>query len=69
MKQQQTNPPSKISFTAWGETASIELEGSDLNMEEFYDLCVRLAAAAGFAQNNIKEYFGGEQRSHPPYRQ
>ena len=58
MKYQQENPPSKISFTAWGETVSIELEGSDLDIEKFYDLCVRLAAAAGFAQNNIKEYFG-----------
>ena len=58
MKYNQPNPPSKISFTAWGETASIELESSDLDMEKFYDLCVRLAAAAGFAQNNIKEYFG-----------
>ena len=58
MKYQQTNPPSKISFTAWGETASIELEGSDLDMEKFYELCERLAGAAGFAQKTIKEYFG-----------
>ena len=58
MKNQQTNPPSKISFTAWGETATIELEGSDLDMEKFYDLCVRLAGAAGFHPNTIKNYFG-----------
>ena len=58
MKNQQINPPSKMSFTAWGETASIELEGSDLDMEKFYELCVRLAGAAGFNPNTIKEYFG-----------
>ena len=59
MKYNQPNPPSKISFTAWGETATIELEGSDLDMEKFYELCERLAGAAGFAPNTIKEYFGG----------
>ena len=58
MKYEQTNPPCKMSFTAWGETASIELEGSDLDMEKFYDLCVRLAGAAGFHPNTIKNYFG-----------
>lgn len=58
MKYQQTSPPSKISFTSWGETVSIELEGSDLDMEKFYDLCVRLAGAAGFHENTIKKYFG-----------
>ena len=58
MKYQQTNPPSKLSFTAWGETASIELEGSDLDIEKFYELCERLAGASGFSQKNIKEYFG-----------
>ena len=57
-ESQQTNPPSKMSFTAWGETASIELEGSDLDMEKFYELCERLAGAAGFAPKTIEEYFG-----------
>jgi len=27
-------------------------------MEKFYDLCVRLAGAAGFHPNTIKNYFG-----------
>jgi len=58
MKYNQPNPPSKISFTAWGETVSIELEDSDLDMKTFYDLCIRLAGAAGFAQNTIDNYFG-----------
>jgi len=58
MNYQQTNPPCKMSFTAWGETVTIELEGSDLDMEKFYDLCVRLAGAAGFHPNTIKKYFG-----------
>ncbi len=58
MKYREPNPPSKISFTAWGETASIELEGSDLDMEKFYELCERLAGAAGFHGNTIQEYFG-----------
>ena len=57
MKYKEPNPPSKISFTAWGETVTIELEGSDLDMEKFYDLCVRLAGAAGFAPKTIEEYF------------
>jgi len=57
MKYNQPNPPSKISFTAWGETATIELEGSDLDIEKFYDLCVRLAGAAGFAPKTIEEWF------------
>jgi len=58
MNYQQTNPPSKMSFTAWGETVSIELEDSDLDMQTFYDLCIRLAGAAGFHPNTIKKYFG-----------
>ena len=58
MNYQQTNPPSKMSFTALGETVSIELEDSDLDMRTFYDLCIRLAGAAGFAQNTIDNYFG-----------
>ena len=57
MKYEQTNPPCKMSFTAWGETASIELEGSDLDMEKFYNLCERLAGAAGFAPKTIEEWF------------
>ena len=57
MKYEQTNPPCKMSFTAWGETSSIELEGSDLDMEKFYNLCERLAGAAGFASKTIEEWF------------
>lgn len=51
------NPKSKISFTSWNETVSIEKPNSDLNMEEFYDMCKQLALGAGFDSKTVNEYF------------
>lgn len=56
-KTNNRNPPCIISFTSWDEKMSIELDHSDIDMEQFYDLCRRLAGAAGFSPSTIKEYF------------
>lgn len=56
-KTNNQNPPCILSYTAWNEKMSIELDHSDIDMEQFYDLCRRLAGSAGFSPKTIEEYF------------
>ena len=53
----QINPPCIISFTSWNEKMSIELDHSDIDMQQFYELCERLACAAGLAPSTIEKDF------------
>lgn len=51
------DPPSRITFHRWGETVLIEKPYSDITIEEFHDMCMDLAIAAGFSDEDIGEWF------------
>ena len=46
-----------MSFKHWGEKVAITKPNSDINMEEFWEMCKTLARATGYTERNIKEYF------------
>ena len=50
------NPPSKFTATMWGKTVTIELDHSDINLNELMDIFKGLAIASGFeisSWNNV----------------
>ena len=49
----------KLTYEAYKETHSIESERDDLGIDEVMRLVERLLLSAGFAPENINEYFGG----------
>ena len=51
------NPASKMSFEHWGEKITIKKPTSDITIEEFWEMCKSLAKAAGYHEDQIKEYF------------
>lgn len=51
------NSKCTMSFKHWEEKVSITKPNSDINIEEFWEMCKRLARAAGYAESSIKEYF------------
>jgi len=57
MNEQLDTTPSKISFEHWGDKVTIKKSHSDINIEEFWEMCKSLARAAGYDEYNIKEYF------------
>lgn len=54
------NPNSVITYKHYDETISIESKGSDISMEDFHDLCRRLALAVGYHEDNVKEWFDND---------
>ena len=50
--------PSKISFQHWDEKVTIQKGNSDLDMNEFHQMCRTLALAVGYSEDNVNEYFG-----------
>ena len=51
-----TNPPSKFTATMWGKTVTIELDHSDIDLNELMDIFKGLAIASGFEMvswNNV----------------
>jgi len=58
MRNLNKNPSCKLSFKHWGQKVSVQRDHSDLDIEEFHDLCKTLAYAAGFGDANVREYFG-----------
>jgi hypothetical protein len=50
--------PSKISFKHWDEEVTITKGNSDLDINEFHQLCRRLALAVGYSDESVNEYFG-----------
>jgi hypothetical protein len=57
MSEEKT-PNAKLSFEHWGCEASIKLNHSDISISDFYELCERLALAAGYHPSNVEEFFG-----------
>lgn len=51
------NPPSKLTFEHWNEKVTIELPNSDIDVEQYFDMCRQIAKAVGFSESLIKEYF------------
>jgi len=54
------NTPSTMSFEHWGTKITITNPNSDIDIEEFFENCMSLARAAGFADETIKKYFDNE---------
>jgi hypothetical protein len=51
------NTPCKMSFEHWGEKITLKKPNSDIDMEEFWEMCKNLAKAAGYHQDHIDKYF------------
>jgi len=49
-----------MSFEHWGTKITITNPNSDIDIEEFFENCMSLARAAGFADETIKKYFDNE---------
>jgi len=49
------NPPSKLTYTAWGKTISIERENSDVDAGAFAEDLVSLISGAGFNIRSVVE--------------
>lgn len=58
MRDLNKNPGCKLSFKHWNQKVSVQMDHSDLDIEQFHDLCKTLAYAAGFGDENVREYFG-----------
>ena len=52
------NVKCKLSFKHWDEKASVKKDYSDITLPEFYQMCRKLALAAGFTSDHVKEQFG-----------
>lgn len=46
-----------ITFKHWDEKVSITVDHSDITIEEFHDLCKRLAMGAGYSEKTVEKYF------------
>lgn len=51
------NPPSKLSYTVWGRTVTIEREHSDIGLDDFKEDLYALARASGWSEEQVKEIF------------
>jgi hypothetical protein len=52
------NKDAEMSFRTQYKKITFSELNSDMDIEEFHQLCKELASAAGYASMNIQEYFG-----------
>ena len=52
--------PFIITIQQYDRKYSIELEHSDVSMEDLYDIYRRITIAVGFHEDTVNEYFGDD---------